>query len=1038
MKAPLQLNVLGCVVLASALVCPGHNALAAPSVAKGLPAKGSPTAAKKNPDDDASLDVLGELDTGSAAADLNNMRFSHFSVLEGWEQVEPLRAQLKKNGETYHWKMERGYASPLNAQPISTLVAVPKEGDYRIYLRHSLGQQVSAPLKLTVEPLETRTGASGTGKSTSNAQSLVFGETRLLPSTLGKEQEQKLPVRFESEVQRNTFPGDKMFVWEYKDIKLAAGPHRISLQSERTDNRVTALFLSLSKGFRPSMSEVKAENTLEGVFLRYKLLRGATGTHYTVNTPLNYHWRGRKPLNSTDALWYDHTDVLTKVPAGEWSDFLDVREQLVLGGGPFSSWMPTFTGVSEGEVEVQIAWQPHEAAVVHSFKTAISKGRALFRAPHGLYGFRSPVAEPAWGVWAHTLGQKFAPEEAVVEKYLQFSEQARQTLGLPQDHPTPKLLQILTGSRTGAVHQPRVIEMLARMGLNWLPDATPDLRQKLNLYDDSSSKKLKMGDEISTYTPASLLNADPYMRAGFHQFLRKQAAEEGLSMREFLGVEDPSEISAMDALPENPGRYERRQFYCSQRYGHLATVPKYARQVRELLLQHPNARIYNNYSPHPVFLTGRDMNHSDWFIMARNGGQTLGWGEDWATGGAWSLGTPMAECVTFYAALVECSVRTRGYPAGFYVGTNCGYSAQKMFSCLSQGVNLLYLYDWGSIDGLAEGSNAWSEMEDQYLSVMQATHALGPVDEIVAKGKREPRRTALLYNRSHEIMSGSKVWLNRDWMWTFLGLRNSGIPVELVLEEDLTKDNLKQYDVLYLGGQNLQRTKLGILREWVEAGGLLIASAGTALYDLYGDPMPEAESLFGAKQHLASAKDTNSRTRVRFKQCAQFPEVELNASTAGEQKYILTPSTAQPVATYDGGDTAAVVHALGKGCSILLGVTTGEMFRAHGGAGGSAHAWLASPPLWRLGRARAEFDCPQAEVTVYDHESGTAVLVSHHAPKADALPTTPGKLSVKPAKEVREVLSALNGPLKWEMRSGRVEIQLPPPTKSPVDAILLR
>jgi hypothetical protein len=41
-------------------------------------------------------------------------------------------------------------------------------------------------------------------------------------------------------------------------------------------------------------------------------------------------------------------------------------------------------------------------------------------------------------------------------------------------------------------------------------------------------------------------------------------------------------------------------------------------------------------------------------------------------------------------------------------------------------------------------------------------------------------------------------------------------------------------------------------------------------------------------------------------------------------------------------------------------------------------------------------------------------------------------------RPVREVLSSLHGPLKWELRDGRIEIQTPPPASFTVDAVLLR
>ena len=66
------------------------------------------------------------------------------------------------------------------------------------------------------------------------------------------------------------------------------------------------------------------------------------------------------------------------------------------------------------------------------------------------------------------------------------------------------------------------------------------------------------------------------------------------------------------------------------------------------------------------------------------------------------------------------------------------------------------------------------------------------------------------------------------------------------------------------------------------------------------------------------------------------------------------------------------------------------------------------------------------------------VARTRSTPKPDELSTQPGHLSVLTDRKVREVTSALHGPLKWELREGRIEIETPPPGKFVVDTILLR
>jgi hypothetical protein len=988
--------------------------------------------------DDLTSDILSDLKGKPKTDDLDGLRDSHLSLLASWDGVEPLDARRKTPGKTYRWKEARGVASPRDALPISTLIEITKPGVHRIYVRHWVGVAESHPVMATLEPLRREGGAEpATYAAAGTISAHTFGKVRLIDNALGKEQEQKSPIRFESDVQLNTLPDKAMFVWEYWELKLVAGPHRLSLASSDSAARVDAVFVTPSLTFRPSFSEVKKDNTLEGVYLRYRVLEGAKQpVSFTIS--LTYHWPGRRAPGGTEPLWYDSAPGASKVPAGEWSPFIDVREQIVPGGGPWSTWRTAFTGLERGKVEVQLAWYPHPAAVVGTLQTAVGDNRCMFRMPHGAFHYREPSAAPASGVWNKELIAAYVPEEAIVEKYFSWAENAARELGVKADHPKPKHIHVLSSCRTGPAHIGRAAEMLAKLGVNWVPGAPRAVNEKYGLFDEAQSKKVKLGDEISTHTAAATINADPFLRAGFHDYLREQVRLIGTDLQTFFGVDDLRHVDCLEALPDDAGRFERRLFYCSQRYCHIATIQHYTRLVKAVEKKTPGAQIYNNYSPHPLFLTGRDMNASDWFLLPRAGAQTLGWGEDWATGGSWGLGTPATECTTYYAALVECGVRTRGYPAGFYVGSNCGYSAQKMFSCVSQGISILHLYDWGPIDAWAEGSNAWSEMEGQYLSVMQGTHALGPADEIIGEGKREPRRTAVLYNRSHEIVSGSKVWLNRDWMWTFLGLRNSQIPVDVVIEEDLTDETLAQYKALFIGGLNLERRHLAAVRRWVEQGGLLIGSAGAAIDDVYGDRMPETVELFGVEQRLATADDKKSRVRIVFEASEEYPAVELPAAAASEQKYVLTPTTGKLIAHYDGGDGAATVNVLGRGRAILLGVTTGEMFRVGGGATGPARDWLAAPVLKQLGRSSAEFDCPESEVTRFDHASGIAVLIAIYTRTPDQLSKQPGRLSVKVERPIREVTSALRGPLKWELRDGRIEIDTPAPADMVVDSIILR
>jgi hypothetical protein len=996
------------------------------------------------PDVDAVLDAeLDEAFGDKTADDRAGLKDSHLSFVAGWPLVKPLRPAKNQAADTaWRWRAEGEAAVPLGPEPIATRVAVPVAGDYRICLRQAVLRDRRRPVTMTL-----------TGGAKAVAATHVFGDFALRASEPAGQEEKRLPIRFETEAQRVAFPAAETVLWEHWDVKLDAGEYEIALAVPGGDARVSALFLSRSRSFRPSLASNAADATLGRLFVRYRILdQQPAGRPADIHASLVYHWRRLGP--NGDDLWGWDGGGAKSVPAGQWSPFIDVTEAVVPGPGPWSTWRVGAAGVTRGRLEAQFAWTPHEAAGMFSLTTAIGSDGALFRYPNGSSRDDAAGPQPTWGVWSR---DHFAPamsQEAIIERYYAWTDEARQRLGLPADHPTTRAIRLYANCNVPAAHRERASDMLATVGANWIPAAPEAVVEKHRLLEGDvlynvgmardlrqvgggmspaerlRVKKIKIGDEIHTHTPAATINEDPASLKKFHAYLRERMEAEGGDPVSFLGVADLEELPCLGTLPENAGRFERRLYYHASRFSHLVTADHYRDKTATLQARFPDALIYNNYSPHPLFLTGSDMNEIDWFVLCRNRAQSLGWGEDWAYEGGWSLGTAF-QIVSFYAALVECSVRRHGQPAGFYVGVNCGGAGQKIFSCVGRGLTWLELYAWGPIDGLAEGSNAWSEDQDQYFAVMQAAHALGPADTILAQGRREPRRVAILYNRSHEICQQGAGRLNVDWMWTFLGLAAAHVPADVILEEDLDAEHLKPYDVLLLGGFNLEGRHIAAIRDWVERGGLLVGSGGTARLDVSGDPLPATEALFGARQRPLRAAEAAARKTARFEDGQLWPE-PVEVAPRGVLHLLEPVGAGRAVATYEGGGAAAVEQVLGKGRTLLLGFHPGYTLRDSGGTRGPAREWLAAPVLSRLGRPRADVDHPSIETTLFEHDSGIAVLLSAFG----SVPEGERVVSVATDRDVLDVTSSLRGPLAWKRQGDRIEIRSPPIDR--VDVIMIR
>lgn len=1001
---------------------------------------------EKKSDEEEVATMLGE----EVKKDFDLLQATHLSLLTGWNHVQHGAPVAGATNAPCHWREANDWVTPLDNGEISTLIDVPQTGTYRISLRQMLNPRAPTPVTLALTPQKAGSDKTSYLDAGTSAKH-VYGQTVLNNNTTGKQLEKAFPLRFESEVQLISTLTDATPVWEYWDVELQKGVYRAALGGADKQVMAHALLLTRSKDFRPSFASTAQDKTLGRIFMRFRTpATNAVGQKLSVQASLGYHWRGRRGPGGSQDVWGWNIGSAPLPSSGTWSPFIDATDAIIPGPGPWSTCNIAVAGLQNGEVEIQFAWFPNEQATVLTLKTGIGSGAGMLRVPHGMWSRPHSSGVPAWGMWNQAQLNQVMTQESIIERYFTWAQQAGERLGLKPDHPRPNHIRLITGCGVSPANRERAAEMLAKLGVNWLEGAPANIIQKYKLHDELSAfnaadaagiakgmseanrnrlTKVKVGDEIGTYTEPPVVNSDVAKRTAFHKFLTEQAKLEGLDMPAFLGVQDVDDLDCIGELSANPSRYERRLFYHSQRFCHLTTCDAYASITRGFEKYFPNVNVYNNYSPHPVFLTGATMNGSDWFVLPRNKAQTLGWAEDWGYYNGWDLGTQY-QCTSFYAALIDCAVRKYGYRSGFYVGSNCGGSAVKMFNCVAEGISWLHLYDWGPIDSWAEGNNAWSENESEYYAVMCAAYAIGPADEIIGKGKREPRRTALLYNRSHEIVNGGTGRLNLDWMWTFFALKSSQIPVDVIIEEDLTPDELKRYDVVILGGFNLAKYHLATLKRWVEAGGLLIGTGGAAQYDIYNDPMPDTVDLFGARQQLSGADKTGSVAKVSFPSSAWFPQAEF---VPAGMKFLLEPTTGKSLATYAGGECAAVVNSLGKGQAILLGFHPGATFQWNGSRTGPVRAWLASPLLKQLGRQRVEFDDPSSEATLFEHDSGLAVMLTSIAFLS---PKDGSHLSVKTDRPIKEVSSALRGPLEWKRVGDRIEVKTL--HLDPVDVIIFK
>jgi hypothetical protein len=136
---------------------------------------------------------------------------------------------------------------------------------------------------------------------------------------------------------------------------------------------------------------------------------------------------------------------------------------------------------------VQLAWHPHEGAVLKTIKPGIAEGSAVCMIPlEGLW--QSPVSgtgTPA-GVWGMRRAEALARLETagdVHKRHFQWGGEALAKLGLKEGAPLPKRPAFTTGCTAAPADRETAYRMLARLGINTLGIQDEALRRELGQED---------------------------------------------------------------------------------------------------------------------------------------------------------------------------------------------------------------------------------------------------------------------------------------------------------------------------------------------------------------------------------------------------------------------------------------------------------------------------------------------------------------------------------------------------------------------------
>lgn len=348
---------------------------------------------------------------------------------------------------------------------------------------------------------------------------------------------------------------------------------------------------------------------------------------------------------------------------------------------------------------------------------------------------------------------------------------------------------------------------------------------------------VSLGDEIGLPTPGGDANA------AFRDWLPAQGLQPGDVLpgaTAWTQIEYRPEAALKST---QPGVY-----YWSTRYLYHFGIQA-IKERTDILRRHlPRAQIGANFSPHypteHMFL-GETFK---WVSVFRDGGMTLPWSEDYI----WQVAVCTPQVNNLNLDLFRAGLRHR--PDGeimYYVMPHAPNNTPRtwrrlFYGALGHGMTMVNLFEFDSVH------QAYTEnhVDDpaMYRMVLGSFRELGLFEDIVQSGAVRPATTGLWFSETGDIWGDSHGSFAAAKRCLYIMLRNSQMPLDVVVEQDALDGTLDRYKTLVLADAHVSRRASEQIAAWVQRGGTLVGTAGAGTFDEYNRPNETLRALFGVDQ----------------------------------------------------------------------------------------------------------------------------------------------------------------------------------------------
>ena len=484
-----------------------------------------------------------------------------------------------------------------------------------------------------------------------------------------------------------------------------------------------------------------------------------------------------------------------------------------------------------------------------------------------------------------------------------------------------------------------------------------------------------------------------------------------------LGVEKLSDtvpIETPEVFREREkenGPAARRVFYYTSRFRQTAGTER-IRWHTEAFHKHfpPGARTSTLVADHPYFSgTGLGMGMTpnrawggaplalDWFDLARNRAMDIAGIEDWM-GLQYMYGPNYTwegfQLMGFQASIFRSGSRGQIPIIAWITPSDETNLRLKSSSALCQGAKNFFYWTYGPTATSTE--NYWSDLRSAYDGVVNISRLLAKAEHIIHPGKTRKTKVALLYSISSDLWQPFGYVHMLERRATYLSLIHDQYLVDMLTEEDVEADRLKDYKVLYVTDPCITSKATAEIGDWVREGGFIYGACAAGSRNEFNEPSEGLSTVFGIQPEIQTKVQPgdyitrgklNSLPYVDTLKAGKVGTIELNASfgVIGTTATI-KPTAGKVVGQFKDNTPAAVFHEYGKGKALVVAACPGlsylkdakfvplELKEKYPPAQRTfINSWAAASKAQRL----VELSHPVVEAGVYDAPKGTALVLAN-------------------------------------------------------------